>query len=227
MRNLHILAGLIALVAGALALCARKGSPLHRRSGQVFVAAMLLMTASAVIMAVFLRPHRVNTVAGLLTLYLVCSGWLTVRWPVPEMRRWLAGLMCMAFAAGGYAVLLGIEALNNGIGHIGGVPAPAIFMFAVVGISAGLLDARLLHAGDIQGAQRIIRHLWRMGYAMWIATMSFFLGQAKFFPQPLRGSGLLAIPVLLVALVLLYALVRVLVAARRRRASAAVMGVRS
>ncbi len=218
MRSLHIIAGLIALAAGALALCARKGSPLHRRSGQVFVAAMLVLTSSAVIMAVFMRPHRVNVVAGLLTFYLVCSSWLTVRRSVAEARGRIAALMLLALAAGGYALKLGVEASNNGIGHIGGVPPAAIYMFAVVGLVAAVLDARLLHAGNIVGAHRLTRHLWRMGYAMWIATMSFFLGQAKFFPQSVRGTGLLAIPVLLVAGVLLYSLVRVLVTARRKRA---------
>ncbi len=218
MRSLHIIAGLIALVAGALALCTSKGSPLHRRSGQVFVAAMLVMTSSAVIMALFVRPHRVNVVAGLLTFYLVCSGWLTVRRSVTEARGQIAVLMLLALAAAGYALKLALEAGSNGIGHIGGVPPAPIYMFAVVGLAAAVLDAHLLHAGTIVGAHRLSRHLWRMGYAMWIATMSFFLGQAKFFPQSVRGTGLMAVPVLLVALALLYFLVRVLVTARRRRA---------
>ena len=53
-----------------------------------------------------------------------------------------------------------------------------------------------------------------MGFAMWIATASFFLGQAKFFPEPIRKSGLLAIPVLLVLVVMLYWLLRVLLKRR-------------
>ena len=89
-------------------------------------------------------------------------------------------------------------------------------MFGIVGLLGGLLDARLLWAGGIQGAHRLARHLWRMCFAMWIATASFFLGQARFFPEPIRKSGLLAIPVLLVAGLMFYWLVaRVPEAAKR------------
>ena len=87
-------------------------------------------------------------------------------------------------------------------------------MFGIAGLAGGLLDARLLYAGANQGAHRNARHLWRMGFALWIATTSFFLGQAKLFPEPVRESGLLAVPVLLVAGMVLYWLVRVL---RKRR----------
>jgi hypothetical protein len=57
-----------------------------------------------------------------------------------------------------------------------------------------------------------------MGLAMWIATMSFFIGQAKVLPEPLRKPALLAIPVLLVALLVLYWLARMLIAQRHSRA---------
>jgi hypothetical protein len=83
-------------------------------------------------------------------------------------------------------------------------------VFGAVGFLGALLDARMLWARSIEGAHRLVRHLWRMTFAMWIATASFFLGQAKLFPAPIRKSGLLAIPVALVVLFLLYWLVRML-----------------
>lgn len=216
MTILHIIAGLLALAAGAVALSATKGSLLHRRSGWVFVVAMLAMTSSAVLIATLLNPNRVNVVAGTLTAYLVCTGLLTVRPPVPQVRGLLAALMVVALVTGGYAFTLAIEALGNANGLVDKVPAPPLVMFGTVGIVAGLLDARLLHAGGgIHGAHRIARHLWRMGFAMWIATMSFFLGQAKLFPMPVRESGVLAVPVALVTLALLWSLGRVLL--RRHR----------
>ncbi len=89
------------------------------------------------------------------------------------------------------------------------VPAQPLFLFAAVGIGGSLLDLRLLRAGAIQGAQRLMRHLWRMGFAFWTATMSFFIGQAKVFPDPLRKMQLLMIPVLLVTLMLVYWTLRV------------------
>lgn len=55
-----------------------------------------------------------------------------------------------------------------------------------------------------------------MTYAMWIATTSFFLGQADEFPEPLRKLWLLAIPVVIVTVLLFYWLGRVLI--KRERA---------
>lgn len=209
MRVIHIIAGLLALASGAIALYAAKGSTLHRKSGMIFVIAMLVMTSSAVVMAAFLRPNRVNVIAGVLTFYLVSTGLLTVRRPVEQARALLTGFMLLALTGSAYAFALGLEALNSAGGEVNGVSPPPLFMFGVVGLLGGLLDARILLARSIQGAHRLARHLWRMTFAMWIATTSFFLGQAKLFPEPIRESGLLAIPVVLVIALMLYWLVRV------------------
>jgi len=225
MKWIHIIAGLLALSSGAVALYAAKGSTLHRRSGLVFVAAMLVMTTSAVVMATFLRPHRVNAIAGVLTFYLVCTGLLTVRRTVEQAHGLVTGLMLVALAGSAYTFSLGIEALNSTAGTVAGIPPQPLFMFGVVGLVGGLLDARMLWTRSIQGVHRLARHLWRMSFAMWIAAASFFLGQAKFFPEPIRKSGLLVIPVLLVLVIMLYWLVRVLV--MRRRAVQDVLGRRS
>jgi uncharacterized membrane protein len=210
MKMVHIIAGILALLSGAVALYAVKGSTLHRKSGMIFTVAILVMTSTAVTMAAFFRPNPVNVVAGTLTFYLVCTGVLAVRRSVEQMRGITTAFMLLAFVGGAYAFMLGFEAVNSATGRVGGVPPQPLFMFGVVGLSAALLDARLLWAGSIQGAHRLARHLWRMTFAMWIATTSAFLGQAKFFPAPIRKSGLLAIPVLLVTLMLVYWLVRVL-----------------
>ncbi len=219
MIALHILAGVLALISGAVAMAAMKGGKLHRWSGRAFVIAMLAMASIAVLMAGVLRPDRVNLIAGSLTIYLVSTGMLTVRRPVEKARGLMTGFMLLALSGGAYALTLGFEALNNATGTVQGIPPQPLFMFAVVGLLGGLLDARLLWAGSIQGAHRLARHLWRMSFAMWIATASFFLGQAKFFPEPIRKSGLLAVPVVLVLVFLLFWLVRVLV---KRRAAVSV-----
>ena len=211
MTEIHIVAGLLALLAGGTALAAAKGRTLHRKSGMVFVAATLVMTTSAAVLALFFHPNRVNVVAALITLYLVCTSLLTVKRKVEDVRWLIAGFAILALAVGLRALFLGFEALDNPGSILDQVPAPPIFMFAIVGLTAAALDARLLLAGSIQGAQRLVRHLWRMTFAMWIATMSFFLGQAKIFPEPLRKIYLLAIPVLLVTVILIYWLARVLI----------------
>ena len=223
MKLIHIIAGLLALTSGALALYAAKGSGLHRKSGMLFVIAMLVMTSSAVVMAAFFSPNRVNVVAGLLTFYLVCTSLLTVRRSVAQSRGWVTGFMLLALGASAYAFNLGVEGLNSADVRIDGIPPQPLFMFGMVGLLGGILDARMLWARSIEGAHRLARHLWRMCFAMWIATMSFFLGQAKFFPAPIRKSGVLMIPVALVLVVMLYWLVRVFV----KRRSAATLPIRN
>ncbi|MFC5489293.1 DUF2306 domain-containing protein [Dokdonella soli] len=223
MKFIHIIAGLLALTSGAVALYAAKGSTVHRKSGMIFVIAMLVLTSSAVVMAAFLRPNRVNVIAGVLTFYLVSTALLTVRRPVEQSRGLVTGFMLLALTGSAYAFALGFEGLHSADGSVDGLPPQPLFMFGVVGLLGGLLDARMLWARSIQGAHRLARHLWRMSFAMWIATLSFFLGQARFFPAPIRQSGVLAIPVVLVLLVMLYWLVRVLL----KRRSPATLPMRS
>lgn len=209
MKAIHIIAGLLALVAGAVALCATKGSRLHRLSGRVFTVAMATMTTTAAVIAQFFSPNRVNVVAAVLTFYLVATGMLAVRRTVPQMRAAATALMLVAVLIGTQAFALALEGVASPSHRVDGIPATPLFMFGSVALLAAIGDLRMLHAGHIEGAHRLARHLWRMSYAMWIATTSAFLGQAKFIPEPLRKWPLLAVPVLLVLVVMAYWLVKV------------------
>ena len=214
---LHVAAGSLALVSGAAAMGAKKGGALHRRSGIVFVCSMLFMAASGAVMASFV-PERASVLAGALTCYMVATAWLTVRRTVPEARKGYIALMCYAIALGALGYSWGFEALGNARTMLDGMPAPMYFVFSSVALLAACLDARMLRAGSIQGAHRLARHLWRMGYAMFVATASFFLGQADELPEALRKAGVLPMPVLIVIGFTLFWLVRVL---RKRRNPAA------
>lgn len=218
LRWTHIAAGLVAIVAGFVALFAKKGSPVHRRAGDVFVAAMVVLTATAFYSASFVHPNRGNVVASMVTFYLVATAFLTVKRDVAAARAWTIALMLLALVATARAAWLGMLAVREGpVDHL---PAGVFFAFGFIALAGALLDGRLLLAGHIEGAQRLVRHLWRMGTAMWIATASLFLGQARFFPDAMRGSGVLSVPVLVVVGVTLFELVRVV---RRRRKQARVL----
>ena len=90
-----------------------------------------------------------------------------------------------------------------------GQPTVLYIIFGAVALLATLGDLRMMARG-IQGAHRIARHLWRMCIALFLAAISLFIGQAQVFPELLRNSGLLPIPVLLVLFLMFYWLVRVL-----------------
>jgi hypothetical protein len=210
------MAGLLALAAGAVAMSAGKGGRLHRRAGIVFVCAMLVMSALGAVLAV-LKPTRISILAAMLTFYLVGTALLTVRRSVRESRPWVVGFMMLGFAAGALGLIFGVVAANRGT--LDGLSPIGYFVFAAITLAAAQADARLLRAGSIEGTRRLIRHLSRMSLAMFVATASFFLGQARIFPEAVRESGLLAAPVVLVVLFLIYWLVRMLLRGRAERAA--------
>ena len=113
-----------------------------------------------------------------------------------------------------------VEAVANG-GTRNGMPAFPFVMFGVVGLLASAGDFRVIRSGALEGAPRLARHLWRMSFALFIAALSFFIGQAKVFPEPVRIPALLALPVLAVLVTMLYWLWRV----RVRRSSRGIVGV--
>jgi hypothetical protein len=208
LRIVHIAAGVVALIAGFIALFARKGSRVHRRGGLVFVVAMLVMTGTAVPIAAFERPNLVNIDAGLLTFYFASTGMLTVRPPAMHAQGVAVALVLIAITGTVLAFDVALTALHSTRGIIDGVPAPPLLMFATMGVFGVLGDLRALWWGAASGKARLVRHVWRIGFAMFVATTSAFLGQSRVVPEPLRKTAFLVIPVLLVLGVVLYWFVR-------------------
>lgn len=205
MTFLHILGGILAILFGAAALAAPKGRRLHRLSGRGFVAAMLLMTLSALMMATYLRPNPGNIIAAGLSAYLVLSGLFSVREPLRTSAGWRLGLWLWVCVLTVCAAALARVASAQPGGMIDGIPYEALTMFAAVAALASVGDLRILLGRQLSAEQTRRRHLWRMGYAMWVATLSLFLGQARQFPEPIRESGLLNLPVLWVTVSVLWA----------------------
>jgi hypothetical protein len=204
----HVLAGGVALVAGFVALYATKGATLHRRSGVVFVYAMLVMALSGAVIAAIGRTEG-SVIAGVMTSYFVITGMITVRRPAWWSARLDVGLAVVALGVGLTSLTLGFLTAASPTGTRDGLPPFLFFMFGTVGLLAGLGDARRLRSGSVRGTARLVRHLWRMCWALWIAAASFFLGQADEIPESLRIMPLLAIPVVIPLLAMLYWLWRV------------------
>jgi hypothetical protein len=218
---IHIAAGTLGLIAGYIALYSTKGAPLHRRAGLVFSCAMLTMGLLGALIAAVMGVWRpVNIPAGVLTSYLVITGLLTVR-PITAGKRSVdSALMLVALAVGLMCLTFGFQAVANG-GSRNGIPAFPFFLFGVIGTLAGVLDLRMIWVGGLHGASRLARHLWRMSFALFIAAMSFFFGQAEVIPKPIRIMPLLAIPVFAVLVTMFYWLWRI----RVRRSSRGIVGV--
>ena len=91
----------------------------------------------------------------------------------------------------------------------GGPQVPATLFLATALLLAALGDLRILRGAVLEGPRRIARHLWRMCFAFWTATASFFLGQMDELPAGLQKPALLAIPAMLPLLLMGYWLWRV------------------
>jgi hypothetical protein len=204
---LHVAGGSLAVVAGYAALFAPKGGWLHRRAGVLFVYAMIAMGAGA--MVVGLARGKSTWLGGPLVFYLVVTSMLAVRRPQTPSRTRDVALMALALVLGLVSVVGGVRIFTGPRGPLGVAPGVASLVNALVLLLCTVGDFRALRSGPPAGTRRLARHLWRMCYAMFVATGSFFLGQAKVIPEPLRIQPLLLVLAFLPLPAMLYWLWRV------------------
>jgi hypothetical protein len=205
----HATAGTVALVSGCAAIATRKGGAWHRRSGLVFVVAMIAMALTAVGIALY--EGKQSAVSGVLAAYFVFTAWTSVR-PLAAAGRWVdVALMILALvlAAAGFAQAF--TALGRPGRQIEGVPAGMHFFLSTVILLAAVGDARTIRAGGLQGAPRLARHLWRMCFALFIATGSFIaqLVRMTFMPAWTKSLGAILVLAAGPLVVLLYWMWRV------------------
>ena len=174
---LHIAGASVAMIAGFVAVFARKGDTVHRAAGNVFFVSMLVMAGVAGGVSPFM-PEIVptNIAASIMTLYLATTGWTTVKRPEGAVGGFETGAMLFA---------LGLAPVAAVYGRVTG--DPTLYFFAVIAALAALADFTVLRRRGLAGVPRIARHLWRMCAAFFIATGSFFFGQSDEIPASLRG----------------------------------------
>jgi uncharacterized membrane protein len=218
---IHIAAGGLAIVLGAVALIVKKGGTLHRRSGLLFVYAMLVMGLSASILEFLKTPNWTNVLVALLTAYFVGTALTAVRPASPWTRRIDAAALTLVAGLALGTLVGGVRAFNSPRVSPGGVPFRTIgvmsFVLAIVMILAAAGDVRILRSGMPRGGPRLARHLWRMCFALFIAAGSFFSIRervAKVLPYPFTTGPMRALPILLLFGAMFYWLWRV----RARRA---------
>ena len=114
----HIVAGGLAIILGFIALAASKGATLHRRSGLLFVYAMLTMGISGSILALRLSLTNANVLGGFMAAYFVITALTTVR-PVSAWTRWLNSVaLVVAIALSLIEIGLGFKAFSSPGGTI-------------------------------------------------------------------------------------------------------------
>lgn len=119
-------------------------------------------------------------------------------------------------------MVFGWEAAHSATGSKAGDLVAPYFVLGSVAVLAAAGDIRMLHLGGVAGAKRLVRHLWRMCFALFIATASFFLGtagdpvmrrsglRATLFTPAIRRTHLPEVPVLIIVVLTIFWLCRVM-----------------
>ena len=143
--------------------------------------------------------------------YFIVTAWVAAR-----RRDGVSG----RFEIAACAVSLGMAALMLWGGLAGTSATPVgvgpVFILAGVCLIAGLGDLHAVLRKTLTVVQRRSRHLWRMCFAFFVATGSFFLGQQDALPAAVRGSPVLVVLAFAPFGVMAFWLVRVRITRRRR-----------
>jgi uncharacterized membrane protein len=204
---IHIVAGGFAIVLGAIALLASKGATLHRRSGLLFVYAMLTMGISGSVLALRESLTNPNVLGGFMSAYFVITALTTVRPLSASTRRLNVVALLIAIALILFEVTLGFQALASPRRAIRGVPFFMLFFLATITALAAAGDVRIMWSGALKARPRLSRHLWRMCFALFIAAGSFFSIRArvaKILPEPFTTPMMRALPVALIFIAMFY-----------------------
>ncbi len=213
---IHIAAGGLAIILGAVALSVKKGGTIHRRSGLLFVYAMLIMAVSASILSLLKGRADGNVLAGVLTAYFVGTALTTVRPVSSWTRRINAVALTVAVALAAACAFNGVRMINTPGHDLNGVPnQTAGMMSLIIGVllvMAAAGDVRIMRFGMPRGRPRLARHLWRMCFALFIAAGSFFSLEervAQILPEPFTTGPMRALPIVLLFGAMFYWLWRV------------------
>src|SRR6266481_6521627 len=109
---IHVAAGGLAIILGAVALLVKKGGTIHRRVGLLFVCAMLVMGTSASILGFRKSPTDSNVFGGFMTVYFVGTALTTVRPVSPWTRRFNVAMLTVVVGLALVDIMAGVKAFN-------------------------------------------------------------------------------------------------------------------
>jgi hypothetical protein len=177
-------------------------------AGNVFFISMLTMSGIGASLAL-VKQQAGNVFGGILTFYLVSTAWLTARRRDGQTRKfdWV-GLLA-ALMIGCVILSFGVAAAQSPSFSKDGVPAPMYFVLASVALLSAVGDLRMLLRGGLFGIHRIIRHLWRMCFGLFVASGSIFIARPQLFPAFMRTTYLLIVLGVLPLLLMIFWFVRV------------------
>lgn len=179
---IHIVAGGIGLLTGALNIIRKKGDKGHERAGIIFTYAMLTAGAAALVLS-RLHPNDFLFIVGIFTIYMVGTGRRYIRFKNrhPEQPAgftdWALSIGMMAGSA--LFIFLGVRLLIQG-NSFGAVPV----VFAGIGLLFAVTDIRYYRAINKPKGRWLTAHLQRMTGGFIAALTAFLVVNSKYLlPQ--------------------------------------------
>ena len=204
---IHFVSGAIGLLSGFVVIALTKGNKTHKRIGQVYFYSMLLLGVSGVIVAAT-RSIPLSLLNGLVICYFVLTSLQTIRFSNDTLNIYdkiLTGLAWIIVLGFGAAIM---QVTASPTGKLGGFGLSEYIAFGTVMLLSAVSDIRYLLTNGLSKSQRLVRHIWRMFFPLFMSTAAFFLGQAKLFPAALQKIELLIAPVIIVMVAMVYWVVK-------------------
>jgi hypothetical protein len=179
-----------------------KGSSKHKKAGQVFTIAMLIMLISGGI-AGALKGSAENVLLAALVTYTVFTAWLTV-------RRHQPAIGILEYLALAYIVIFGLTALSINP-EWEKAREPGVYTFDVVmALIFTIGDIRNILLKGMKRSHRLARHVWRISFSLVWAALSFGDKIIKMLDSTIdQMPYVVAIPASLVLCIMFYWLFRV------------------
>lgn len=180
---LHVAGGTVALVAGPIAMLARKGWHLHCLSGRSYAAAMALTAVSALYLA--LATHNVLLlVIAVFSFFLVFTGWRALdQKQLHEGGRgarwfdWFLAVLTLGFSAGLFTS-----------GCVTGWNVTELF-FGIGGSILALRTMRQLAGHGLRPGDWLVRHMIGMSGAYIATASAFAVVTITALPRPVAFIG--------------------------------------
>jgi len=149
---IHTPAGIIAILCALISMHSQKGSDLHRKVGRYFTISMLIMLFSGTIAAT-LKNSLNDIFLGILVFYTVFTAWLTTHHKKGEIT-------VLEYLALIWIVIIGITAYFANRNHETFLLWMILAIFFVIG------DLRNILQKGLNETQRLVRHVWRIGFSL-------------------------------------------------------------
>ncbi len=153
---IHILAGTIALLAAAFAICSEKGKKIHITTGQTYYWGMVGIFLTALPMSIITSNIFLFLIA-FFSFYLAFAGrrFAQNRKGIASIVDWIAVGLMIAAGLGMWVLALFYSIENNSQSII-------LTIFGFIAIALGYTDYKTYKQQEATGKKRIARHLTNM-----------------------------------------------------------------